>query len=166
MKSLDLFVRTQICKRRVLKQTEFCFSVVLLYSWILLVFVSTYNVAFMDYRNLLSTCMLKYKYCYAVTGWLRNYEQIPIIIVIYKLCCIFWNVFLNNTCSPWSVNVQLNLFTSFFTHGNRTYLYVRFSTCCRIRESVISTIIIVLNTTLWHTPHTCFRNAPSFDNTK
>ena len=87
-------------------------SIVLLYSWILLLVVSIDNIAFMDYRILLS--MLKYKYVYAVTDWLRNYEQIPIIIVIYKLCCIFFNVFKTFTCSTWSVNVQLNIFTSFF----------------------------------------------------
>ena len=64
---------------------------VLLYSWILLSFVSTYNIAFMEYGIVL--LMLKYKYAYAVTDWFRNYEQIPIIIVIYKLCCIFFYVF-------------------------------------------------------------------------
>ena len=68
-------------------------------NWILLVFVSTYNVAFMDYRILLS--MLKYKYFYAVTDWLRNYEQIPIIIVIYKL---------------WHVPREVSMYNSTYLH--------------------------------------------------
>jgi hypothetical protein len=37
----------------------------------------------------------------------------------------FFYVFKTLTCSPWGVNVRLNLFTSLFLHGNMTYLYAQ-----------------------------------------
>jgi hypothetical protein len=76
---------------------------------------------------------------------LCNYEQTPIIIVIYKLyMCVL--LFLK----LWQVPREVSMYNStIYIVFNRTFLYGRFSTCCRIRKSVISTIVIVFYTSLW-----------------
>ena len=81
-----------------------------------------------------------------------NYEQTPIIIVIYKLCmCVL--LFLK----LWQVPREVSMYNStIYIVFNRTFLYGRFSTCCRIQKSVISTKVIVFYTSfcqlLLHSP--------------
>ena len=71
-----------------------------------------------------------------------NYEQTPIIIVIYKLCmCVL--LFLK----LWQVPREVSMYNStIYIVFNMTCLYGRFSTCCRIRKSVILTKVIVFYT--------------------
>jgi hypothetical protein len=108
-------------------------TIVLLYSCIL-IFVLTYNVAAMEYIIVF--------YVNAITDWLCNNEQTPIIIVIYKLCmCVL--LFLK----LWQVPREVSMYNfTIYIVFSRTFLYGRFSTCCRIRKSVISTKVIVFYT--------------------